>query len=141
MTARRRWITLAAMLVLLLGLASRWNAIPRPALFAEYAGDTLWAVLVFLLLAFVMPRRPALFLAGLALAIAFGVELLQLYHAPWLDALRNTLPGRLVLGQGFLYSDLVCYTIGIALAAITYFGLTMRKNRRAAERSIGVKSR
>jgi len=28
---------------------------------------------------------------------------------------RGTLPGRLVLGAGFLWSDLVCYTAGVLL--------------------------
>ena len=118
---RQRWCLLAAMVVVLIvGLASRWSQLPRPELFATYAGDTLWAVLVFLLLAFAMPRRAPLFIGALAIAIAFGVELLQLYRAPWLDAMRNTLPGRLVLGQGFLFSDLICYNFGIASSILVY---------------------
>ena len=52
------------------------------------------------------------------MAFAFAVEISQLCHAGWLDALRGTLPGRLVLGQGFLFSDLFCYTFGICLAAL-----------------------
>ena len=41
----------------------------------------------------------------------------QLYHAPWIDAIRDTLPGALVLGYGFLWSDLACYAAGVALGA------------------------
>lgn len=102
-----------AVLVLLLGLASRSRSVPWPPFFAAYAGDTLWALLVFLLLRFVAPTRPALHVAGAALAFSFAVEVSQLYQAPWLDAVRRTLPGRLVLGAGFLWSDLVCYTAGV----------------------------
>ncbi|MCP3143860.1 ribosomal maturation YjgA family protein [Pyxidicoccus xibeiensis] len=111
----RTRLTLAvlAVLVLLLGLASRSRSIPWPAFFAEYAGDTLWALLVFLLLRFVAPARPVSHVAGAALAFSFAVEFSQLYQAPWLDALRRTLPGRLVLGAGFLWSDLVCYSVGV----------------------------
>ncbi len=50
------------------------------------------------------------------MATALFVELSQLIHWGWLDALRSTLPGRLVLGQGFLASDLVCYAVGVAMA-------------------------
>lgn len=114
---RRGWIAALALAVILVGLGSRSEGLPLPAWVARYAGDTLWAVLVFLLLACLMPRRPTLTLAGAALLIAFGVELLQLYQTPWLDAIRSTLPGRLVLGQGFLFSDLVCYSVGVAAAA------------------------
>jgi hypothetical protein len=102
-----------AVLVLLLGLASRSRSVPWPPFFAAYAGDTLWALLVFLLLRFVAPTRPALHVAGAALAFSFAVEVSQLYQAPWLNAVRGTLPGRLVLGAGFLWSDLVCYTAGV----------------------------
>lgn len=42
----------------------------------------------------------------------YGIELSQLYHALWIDAIRNTTLGGLIIGFGFLWSDLVCYTIG-----------------------------
>ena len=51
---------------------------------------------------------------GIALAFAFAVEVSQLYHAPWIDALRRTTLGGLVLGFGFLWTDFVCYTISVA---------------------------
>lgn len=118
---------LLAVLVLALGLASRSKSIPWPAFFAEYAGDTLWALLVFLLLRFLAPARPVVHIAGAALAFSYAVEVSQLYSAPWLDALRRTLPGRLVLGAGFLWSDLVCYTVGVLLG----LGLDALLRRRA----------
>lgn len=102
-----------AVLVLLLGLASRSKSVPWPPFFAAYAGDALWALLVFLLLRVLAPTRPVLHAAAAALAFSFAVELSQLYQAPWLNAVRRTLPGRLVLGAGFLWSDLVCYTAGV----------------------------
>jgi hypothetical protein len=117
---RRAWLCVTAALVVTAGLATRIDPLPLPAFLKLYAGDTLWAVLVFLLLAIAAPRRSALCLAVPALAIAYGVEILQLYQAPWLNAIRSTLPGRLILGQGFLFSDLICYTAGICLAAAIY---------------------
>jgi len=129
LTCRRRWVAIAALLVVAVGLASRSRSVPLPELVRAYAGDTLWAVLVFLLLAFLRPKARVLWLAGIALAIAFCVEFLQLYQAPWLNTIRGTLPGRLVLGQGFLFSDLICYTFGIAAAAIVYQAFTERGAR------------
>jgi hypothetical protein len=122
-SARRVRVTslVLAVLVLGLGLASRSRALPWPPFFAAYAGDTLWALLVFLLLRFLAPTRPVLHVAGAALAFSFAVELSQLYQAPWLNAVRRTLPGRLVLGAGFLWSDLVCYTAGYTCVLTTSF--------------------
>ena len=98
------------------GLASRRYSGLFPDLIARYAGDVLWATMMFWLLAFLWPRVTSLRLAVAALVISYAVELSQLYRAPWIDAIRATRGGALVLGQGFLWSDLVCYTIGVALA-------------------------
>jgi hypothetical protein len=65
-----------------------------------------------------MADRSILTRAGISLALAFLVEVSQLYHAPWIDGIRNTTLGGLVLGFGFLWSDLVCYLIGIVAGAL-----------------------
>ena len=45
----------------------------------------------------------------------FVIEFSQLYQADWINAVRATTIGALVLGSGFLWTDLVCYTIGVGL--------------------------
>ena len=57
-------------------------------------------------------------MAALALAFSVLIELSQLYHAPWIDGIRQTTLGGLVLGFGFLWSDLACYTAGVACALV-----------------------
>ena len=113
-----------------LGLASRRFGDALPALVAAYAGDALWAAMVLWLAALVAPGARTRTLAACALAIAFAVEASQLYRAPWLDALRATRPGALALGQGFLWSDLACYAVGVGAAALLDRALVHR--RRAA---------
>lgn len=101
------------------GLASRSAlAVWLPPFVHAYAGDTLWAMAVFFGLAFGLPRTRGWHLALLGLAFSWSIEFLQLYQAPWLNDLRATRLGGLVLGFGFLWSDLICYTVGILLAAI-----------------------
>ena len=68
-------------------------------------------------LALLFPRAGTRTLALAALAIAVADEISQLYHAPWIDAIRATRLGALVLGYGFLWSDLACYTAGVVVAA------------------------
>ena len=51
--------------------------------------------------------------AGIAIVLALAVEVSQLYHAPWIETLRSTTLGGLVLGFGFLWSDLACYATGV----------------------------
>ena len=104
--------------VVALGLASRRYAKNLPVFVAEYAGDTLWALMVFLGASAVAPEARLAHRAGFALAFAYAIEVSQLYHAPWIDAVRRTALGGLVLGFGFLWSDFVCYTIGVLIGAL-----------------------
>ena len=120
-TYRKSAVYLAcAMVVLILGLASRRYGSYLPPFIATYAGDTLWALLVFLGGSALMPGLRLSYRAGMAVAFAFFIEVSQRYHAPWIDALRDTTLGGLVLGFGFLWSDLLCYGagIGIGVAAV-----------------------
>ena len=115
---RSRLVTVALLLATIAaGLASRRYPAWQPACVARYAGDTLWAAMVFWGLALVRPGSRTLVLGAAALGIAFADEFSQLYRAPWIDALRASRLGALALGQGFLWSDLACYTAGVALAA------------------------
>ena len=113
---------LTILLIIVAGLASRSSAFHHLSPFlATYAGDALWALTVFLVLGFIFPKSPTLTLAATAVAISFAVEFSQLYQAPWISMIRQTLPGKLLLGSGFLISDLVCYLIGITLGAAAEF--------------------
>lgn len=116
--ARNRWLLVPLMVgVVALGLGSRHPGVPLPRFLSAYAGDALWTVMVYLCLLFLLPRVSVLRAAGAALGISFAVELSQLLHVPWLDALRANRFGALVLGRGFVASDLLCYTVGALLAA------------------------
>lgn len=114
---------IAAIVVAIAGLASRKFRAQLPAFLADYAGDTLWALMLYLLVSLLLAGQSGLVRAGVALALAFFVEFSQLYHAPWIDSIRQTTLGGLILGFGFLWSDLACYSIGIALGALLEWGL------------------
>ena len=101
----------------MLGLASRRYRDVLPPFIAAYAGDTLWANMVVWLFALIVPRARTMTIAAAALAFAYAIEVSQLYHAPWIDAMRSTVIGGLVLGSDFVWSDLVCYTAGVAAGA------------------------
>ena len=70
----------------------------------------------FWLFALAAPRARTVVLGLATVAVAFTIEASQVLHLPWLDALRATQAGALVLGQGFLWSDLLCYGVGAGLA-------------------------
>ena len=78
---------LAAALVIAAGLLWRSGLLPLSSFLAKYGGDALWAIVVFCGLGFVFRRGTTLQIALGTVAIAWSVEFLQLYHAPWIDAL------------------------------------------------------
>lgn len=110
---------LAAIVVVIAGLASRSYREQLPAFLADYAGDTLWALMLFFLVSTLLAGRPVLVRGASSLALAFLVEISQLYHARWIDSIRQTTLGGLVLGFGFLWTDLVCYSVGIVTGSLT----------------------
>lgn len=66
----------------------------------------------------------------ISLSFCFVIEFSQLYHAEWIDQIRDTSLGGLVLGYSFLWSDIEAYTIGIAAcAAIELLVLGIKKRR------------
>jgi hypothetical protein len=134
MAAPRSRVVSGAMLMLVIaaGLGSRILGHHLPPFVAVYAGDTLYATMVFVGLGILAPRASTARLAATALAVSCAIEISQLYHAPWIDAIRRTSPGALVLGHGFLWSDLACYVAGVALGAGVELGARTRVGSRPA---------
>ncbi len=119
MNLTTRWVYATACAgVIALGLASRRFAVQWGQWVGAYAGDVLWATMLVLALAWMLPRLRPRQLGLLALALSFAVEFSQLVQLPWLNAIRHTTLGALVLGRGFLWSDLVCYTVGVGLGLV-----------------------
>lgn len=117
MKKRSRLVVFILLLVSIgLGLASRRFAGALPAFIVDHAGDGLWAVAVYLTLCLIKPSWAPLRIFALAVAISFAVELSQLLDVRALNAIRQTSIGRLFLGVGFLWVDLVRYTVGASLA-------------------------
>ncbi|MGG0219698.1 DUF2809 domain-containing protein [Bacillus mycoides] len=109
--------------VIILGLSSRKFSFALPDLLNGYLGDALWALMIFIGFGFLFPKIETRKLAFISLIFCYGIEISQLYHAEWIDSIRATTLGGLVLGYGFLWSDLVAYTIGVGVGMLGEFVL------------------
>jgi hypothetical protein len=109
---------LLIVLAIALGLGSRRFGRSLPDLVATYAGDTLWALVVFLGLGLLLRRASTWVVTLAALTFSGLIEVSQLHHAPWIDSIRRTTLGGLVLGSGFLWSDLACYAVGVGMGVL-----------------------
>lgn len=113
--ARRRLAVASALFVTAaLGLLSR--RYPLPGFLAEHTGDAAYATAAFFLFALLCPRALTATLLMLAFGFAAAVEASQLLAWPWLQDLRATRLGGLLLGHGYQAADLVAHAVGALLA-------------------------
>ena len=106
------------LIVIALGITSRKiDGVPT------YFGDTLYAMMVYFGLRIFFINLNLKKTAILALLFCFIIEFLQLYQAEWIIEIRKTTLGHYALGQGFLWSDLAYYTLGIIIAFWNDFNL------------------
>jgi uncharacterized protein DUF2809 len=91
-------------------------SIRSPGLVITHAGDVLWATAVVLAVAFVRPAWSPYRLCAVGLGLAITIEFSQLWRPRWLEELRDNEVAALVLGKGFVWGDLLRYTLGIAVA-------------------------
>lgn len=105
-----------ALTVLLLGLASRSYAYLLDEVIAANAGDMLWAAMVYFGIRFIYAAKEPLFSLSICLLFCYGIEFSQLYQAEWVNSVRGTTLGALILGRGFLIVDLWRYSLGAGIA-------------------------
>lgn len=101
-----------------LALATRTHRDWFHPFFAQYGGDTIWAGMFLFFMRIFFNRMDLLKLALICFALGVADEALQLCHAPWIEVIRGTRIGGLLLGYGFLWSDIICYAVGIAVAYV-----------------------
>ena len=117
MRRNRNLYLILTIITIILGLLSR-KVQGLPQIISSYSGDALWALMVFFLFSFLFNKKSTIFILVISIIFSYGIEISQLYHAPWIDSIRATTLGGLILGFGFLWSDLICYTVGIVIGAI-----------------------
>ncbi|MEG2787328.1 MAG: DUF2809 domain-containing protein [Romboutsia sp.] len=83
-----------------------------PKSIAPYIGDAIWASMIYFIIRTVIPNLKIINVAFIAIIVSYSIEISQLYQADWINNIRNTSLGGLVLGHGFLYEDLIAYLIG-----------------------------
>ena len=112
---------IATLIVLVIGYLSRKNT-EGGSFMHDYVGDAIWAAMIYLGFRMVLVHYPLKKSLYVAFIFTYFIEITQLCQADWLNGLRHTWFGGLVLGFGFLWSDLLMYALGIvATFAIDWY--------------------
>ncbi|PRR81615.1 DUF2809 domain-containing protein [Clostridium vincentii] len=117
-TRNRLLYAVLIIIVMILGLLSGKYGYIIPDFIDIYLGDALWASMIYLGVAFIFNKKRLKIVAAFGLSFCYLIEISQLYHANWIDNIRQTTLGGLILGYGFLWSDLVAYSMGIGIGVI-----------------------
>jgi hypothetical protein len=129
MKARIFYIS-SILIVILLGMGSRQFPEALPVFIVEHAGDVCWASMIYFGFRFIFIDKSLIVAVMISLIFCCAIEFSQLYQADWINEIRHTFIGALILGQGFLKLDLVRYAVGVLLAVwIDYYGFRRMMRR------------
>ncbi|MFN2974531.1 ribosomal maturation YjgA family protein [Terriglobus aquaticus] len=121
-------------LTLVLGLAIRFGPLGLPWAIRKYGGSVLWAAMLYWVASTLLGRMRLPAVALITESGAVAVEFFKLVHTPGLERFRATLPGILLLGREFSYTDILAYTIAILCAFFLDSALRSRRSRLSVER-------
>ena len=85
---------------------------------ATYTGDTLWPIMFYFIGRLIWPKCSPMTLFVGTLALTLGIEFLQLWKPPLLQWLRAQPISGFILGSTFIWSDIVCCTVGAIIAVM-----------------------
>ena len=120
-TRTRLFAVITVLVVIPIGLFARSHragADPSTLLgfLATYTGDTLWPIMFYFLGRFCFPNAKVISLLAFVLILTLTLEFGQLWKPPWLQYLRRQRWIGFVLGDSFIWSDVICILVGSAVA-------------------------
>jgi hypothetical protein len=112
---RVRWTLISILIVVPLGLYSKFYNGQAARWVNDSLGGVLyvifWCLFAFLFLGNTKPWK----IAAAVFAITCFLELLQLWHPPFLESLRSNFVGTTILGTTFTWSDFPYYLVGCGI--------------------------
>ena len=115
MTAKalRSRIGLSLAAVVPLGILLKFYAGPYQAWVNNSAAGMVYELFWCLALFAIWPYRRAINRIVIGVfVVTCGLEAMQLWHPPLLQAVRSTFPGRVLIGTTFAWSDFAHYAVG-----------------------------
>ena len=109
--AIRQTHAVTALLLVPVGLATKLD-FASGTWIAANAGGVLYVMFWSLLVGSALPRSKPTNVCVTVLGLTCIVEVLQMVEWPWLEALRATRPGQLLLGSTFSWVDFPFYAAG-----------------------------
>ncbi|MFC1898666.1 DUF2809 domain-containing protein, partial [Candidatus Cloacimonadota bacterium] len=105
-----RLITIVCLIVIIpLGLYTKAYAGPGQEWVSNSSGGILYEIFWCLLVLLIAPKIQPGTIAGGVFFFTCVIEFMQLWHPPFLQAIRRTFIGGTILGNSFILSDFIYY--------------------------------
>ncbi len=111
-------LLLSIVILVPIGYLVRFSQGAFPDWLHDASGSVAYEIFWIALVQFYYPKASIVKTAVAVCLATCAIEFLQLWQPPLLQAIRATLPGRLVLGNTFSWSDFPPYFVGSALGWI-----------------------
>lgn len=116
MTRYRFFIFLTLMIIIPIGLGSKWYKGPLENWFNHSAGGIFYEIFWIFLVTLIYPKiKPHITAIGVFIITSL-LEFLQLWHPPFLHAIRENILGKLLIGTTFDGWDFLHYILGCMIA-------------------------
>ncbi len=113
---KTRLITLISILIIVpLGFLCKLYAGPGAKWFNDSFGGLLYEIFWCLVIFLILPRLKPVNIAVGVFIVTCILEILQLWHPPFLEVIRSDFIGRTIIGTSFVWSDFIYYVLGSTL--------------------------
>jgi glycopeptide antibiotics resistance protein len=116
-------LLIGMVLIIPLGYSVRFATGLGSPMFQDVFGSIAYQILLMFVVAFFSPRMNLIKIAIGVFILSSAIEVLQLWQPPFLQAIRATWTGRVLLGNTFLWADFPPYGIGCFLGWLCLKGL------------------
>lgn len=118
LTKKRIWIATFILILMPLGFLTKYTAGLAELWIHNHAGGILYEIFWCLIILFTLPQAPIRKIAIAVFAMTSMLEILQLWHPPFLTAIRQTMIGHIIFGSRFDLWDFPHYVLGCWIAYI-----------------------
>ena len=131
-----RWTMLSILIVVPIGFASKFYRGPAADLVNNSLGGVWYEIFWCLLLSLFFSDLATWKIALMVLGITCALEVLQLWHARFLETIRATFLGRTIIGNSFVVADSFYYIGGSGVGWLWLWALQKKiiSPRRRGER-------
>ena len=108
----KKYLIVSLVILIPVGLATKHYTGPAADIIVNHSGGTFYVIFWCLFLKLILIRSKPVYICLFSLIITCMIELLQLWHPPFLEIIRSNYAGRILWGSSYSTADFPWYILG-----------------------------